>query len=218
MNKRPEVKRLLDELGPAYVFKRSDIDLVRALVPAGVGHSTSYQEGEEWLDITIGDTPVRTVQDLRDVLAAIPRSDSTTEPKNPLAEAIGNVLSDLLQKYVFPLADEITMLRARLRVVLDILAERDLLSPSDLVNRYSDTLDRDGDMIRRTIYQIEDPNERAQLEAEVKAWDARERERTRAFVGDEEIARHDAALEAFRARHARPTEARGDDNAEAQPE
>jgi hypothetical protein len=212
MDERPEVKRLLDELGPDYVFTRSDLDMVLALVPAGVSHSTSYQAGEKWLDIKIGDTPVRTVRELRDVLASTPGDDLADDN----SDGADDPYAKLVQKIIDPLRDEITRLRARMRVVLDALAERELLSPSSFVARYSETLDRDGEMIYRGIYPIDDPIARAQFEAEFKAWEATDRERIRAIVGDEEIARLDAAREAFRARYAPPATTEGDDGSGAQ--
>ncbi len=192
MAKRELAERLLEELPDDRELTEEDMAMITALLTdrGAVGLSYSTQNGTLY-NVSIGGAPVRTIADLRQVVATLPPPKPATGFAEAIAEAIIQAVRPV-QDELAATKRELIITRVRLMALVEMLEERGTIAGADYMRRWFANYERDALPLWDMMTGDESDEAAARYREEHANWlaehDARQRERLGADI-DADLAR-----------------------------
>jgi hypothetical protein len=165
MAKRELAERLLEALLDDQVLTESDTDMIGALVsdrgPAGWSWTT--QNGA-LLNMAIAGETVRTVADLRRVVATLP------PPKE--GPSLGEAIAEAIIRAITPMKRELVLTQVKLSTLIEILEERGVELGADYTRRWYANFERDSAAIWDSVSSDDSEEGAARFRERHADWNA----------------------------------------------
>jgi len=175
-SERASLRGRFEELPGDYVLTLADVSMVPAVLGRKSNWSYSMTDGA-LVAINAYNMHVRTIEDLRRVSEMHPRTED--DDIDPGMNNIVEAAIDHLYKILNPIFDEVTLLQLRVRILNQMLIERDPESAIEMQRRFIVALERDYAVMREGITNLN----RDEYAKRHSAWFAAADERYRELVG-----------------------------------
>lgn len=181
MSDLESLRERFENLADDYVLSKDDIDMVPAVLGARAGYSYGTDGNGHLLYISAYDQAIETVADLRRLTAEHPRSEDDSD--SPYAEIV-QVAMDHLFKILDPIYNEVVQSRLRLRVLHEMMTERDPDFAVEFQVRFLAALGRDYAAFRDGLSLM--PKD--EYEKRHADWIRADQERSKKIIGVEKFA------------------------------
>lgn len=186
-----------EQLPDDYVLTKEDVDMVPAVLGSEAGYNYSTDNNGSLLYLSAYDQTIETAADLRRLAIEHPRPEDDESGLEKLVK----VSIDTLFKIIDPITAELARTRLRMRVLYEMMYERDPDFPLEFQRRYLEAFDRDYAPLHDQLSPITE-EEYKKKHAE---WMESDKERFRQLVGLERSAAIEQLFDAWEKAHPRQT-------------